>query len=79
MKRSLVIAGLAISVAVCASAVLGLRWNASGSLPPGLYLERASQPEHGDLVLVCLPEAVGRWARGRGYLGGGRCPGGAAG
>lgn len=51
----------------------------SASVPFGVY-HAGQVPPHGlsrnDLVLVCLPEVVGRWARARGYVGGGRCAGG---
>lgn len=76
MRRRFWIGWLGI-VAVLAGAVqLGVRWNVSPSLAPGFYLERQREAVHGDLVLVCLPEPVGRWARQRGYLRHGRCPGG---
>ena len=65
-------------VAAAAAHEVGLRWNVSSSAASGLYLERSRPVERGDLVAVCLPERVGRWARGRGYLRRGRCPGGAA-
>lgn len=78
MKRWLFIAGLAITVACTASAALGLRWNLSPSVEPGLYRQRQQPPKRGDLVAVCLPELVGRWARRRGYLSRGLCPGGSA-
>ncbi|MCP3957424.1 MAG: conjugative transfer signal peptidase TraF [bacterium] len=76
MTRSFWILCVGLVGAVGASGALGLRWNASSSVEPGLYLvERARPLERGDLVTVCLPEPVARWARGRGYLRRGRCPG----
>ncbi len=78
MKRWLLIATLAIPAACAASAALDLRWNLSPSVERGLYRQAAQPPGRGDLVAVCLPEPVGRWARGRGYLSRGPCPGGSA-
>ncbi len=63
---------------VAACDALGVRWNSSPSVAPGLYFERARPLQRGDLVAFCLPETVGRWARGRGYVGRGRCPGATA-
>lgn len=78
MKRGLYLCGLAVLAALACCAALGLRWNASPSLDPGLYRESPRHVGRGDLVVVCLPESVGRWAMSRGYVGGGRCAGGAA-
>ncbi len=75
MRRSFLIGCLAIAGALAACHGLRVRWNMSASVAPGLYLELAGPPARGDLVTVCLPEAVARWARGRGYLRRGRCPG----
>ncbi len=75
MRRlPLIVLAMAASVAAL-SAVRGVRWNLSASVAPGLYLESQRPVERGDLVLVCLPETVGRWARGREYLRRGDCPG----
>jgi conjugative transfer signal peptidase TraF len=78
MRRWFLISGLAIAGALAYCAALGLRWNTSPSLDPGLYRESPRAFKRGDLVVVCLPESVGRWAMGRGYVGGGGCPGGSA-
>ncbi|MEX0344378.1 MAG: S26 family signal peptidase [Rhizobiaceae bacterium] len=43
-------------------------WNASASLPVGLYKIRDRNPTHGDLVLAKLPEWAGLIADQRGYL-----------
>ena len=75
MTRRLLIGLLAITGVLAAAHELGVRWNASPSVPCGVYLKRMRPFERGDLVVVCLPEVVGRWARSRGYLGGGSCPG----
>jgi conjugative transfer signal peptidase TraF len=78
MKRGFYLCCVAALSALACCAALGLRWNATPSLDPGLYRESPRRFARGDLVVVCLPESVGRWAMGRGYIGGGRCPGGAA-
>ncbi len=67
---------LAVATVLAASALLGIRWNVSPSVAPGLYLARQRAVIRGDLALVCLPEVMGRWARLRGYLRPGRCPSG---
>ena len=72
--------GVAVALAV-AVAFLGssaLRWTSSGSVPRGLYRVVWRGLEPGDLVLVCLPEAVSRWAYSRGYVPAGSCVGGVA-
>ena len=47
-----------------------LVWNASASVPLGLYLVRASdEPSHSDLVAVRLPEAFTSWAVETSYIG----------
>ena len=45
-----------------------LVWNASTSVPIGLYLIEATRPELSDLALVQLPAGVARLANQRGYL-----------
>ena len=47
-----------------------LIWNASASVPIGLYVVRASHaPSLGDLVAVRLPEDLSSWVVERGYVG----------
>ena len=47
-----------------------LIWNASASVPVGLYVVRASNPPSlGDLVAVRLPEDLSSWVVERGYVG----------
>ncbi len=47
-----------------------LIWNASASVPIGLYVVRASNPPSlGDLVAVRLPEDLSSWVVERGYVG----------
>jgi conjugative transfer signal peptidase TraF len=45
-----------------------LVWNASASVPLGLYRLAFGAPERGDFVLVRMPESAGRLAAERGYL-----------
>ena len=55
--------------------LVGLRLNLTGSLPVGFYVVAHGAPEHGSLVLVCLPNATAKWARDRGYVPrGAACP-----
>ena len=60
-------------IAIGASAIFHpapfLVWNASASVPVGLYLRApAATIRRGDLVLARLPKAAGRMAADRGYL-----------
>ncbi|HZP99051.1 MAG TPA: S26 family signal peptidase [Reyranella sp.] len=45
-----------------------LVWNASPSMPVGLYRVQHSAVRRGDLVLIRLPPAVAKLAHQRGYL-----------
>ena len=56
----------------------GLRVNLSGSMPVGLYRITSGPPAKGAMLLACLPESVAVFARTRGYVPSGRCPGAAA-
>jgi len=67
---------LACSAIVGATWHWGLRLNVSRSAPRGLYRMMPVAPSRGAFVGVCLPPDVGRFGRGRGYLGPGDCPGG---
>ncbi|QHQ34431.1 S26 family signal peptidase [Algicella marina] len=47
-----------------------LIWNASASVPIGIYVVRASHgPSPGDLVAVRLPKDLSSWVVERGYVG----------
>jgi len=61
------------------SRILSLWINLSPSLPLGVYHTVQSPPLRGAIVVVCLPRALGQFARDRGYLGRGPCAGGAGG
>src|SRR5262249_29867741 len=45
-----------------------LVWNASSSMPKGLYRASLSKPDIGDIVLIAPPSAFMRLALERGYL-----------
>lgn len=62
-------AGCAL-IALSAEQILPTRliWNASPSVPTGLYSVSDRSPKHGDLVLVALPEDPQQLANRRGYL-----------
>lgn len=55
---------------------LGFRVNLTASLPLGVYRASSEPPSRGSIVQVCLPRDVAEFARRRGYLGPGSCPGG---
>ena len=57
----------------------GLHLNLTESIPAGLYREHAPELrplQRGAIVLACLPLEVAKFARARGYLPRGNCPGG---
>jgi conjugative transfer signal peptidase TraF len=45
-----------------------LLWNASPSIPVGLYLATSEKPARGSLAIIRLPERVSQLAGRRGYL-----------
>jgi conjugative transfer signal peptidase TraF len=54
----------------------GLRWQHTESLPRGLYWsDHRVSITRGSIVLWCLGARRGQWARDRGYLTRGSCPG----
>jgi len=72
-RRTLLTAGAALTL-IGASAVVRcdplLVWNASASVPVGLYaVTPITQLDIGDLVAVRPPEPLGRWLIENGYLG----------
>ena len=67
----LLAAGLSLSLLAVAQIDRAPRliWNASASVPVGLYVVRASHgPRLGDLVAVRLPEDLSSWVVERGYV-----------
>lgn len=78
MVKGVLWAGGGLVVLLTAVWRVGIRLNLTGSLPVGLYLETAGVTTRGSLVLACLPLPVASFARVRGYIPRGRCPGGAA-
>lgn len=79
IRRFKVQAWILAAVAVAAGSfhIAGLRFNVSPSLPIGLYRLTDEPIRRGALVAACLPPEIGSLGRERGYLGPGRCPGGA--
>ena len=69
---------IGIALALAASWTAGLRLNLTDSIPVGLYRQRRIEADaivRGDLVLACLPGSVALFARTRGYVPHGNCPG----
>src|SRR5438094_2222234 len=56
----------------------GVRVNLSGSMPIGLYRVSSAPPMRGAMVLACLPVNVAAFAKSRGYVPNGTCPGATA-
>lgn len=68
----LLAAGLSLSLLAAAQIDRAPRliWNATASVPIGLYVARASHgPSLGGLVAVRLPEDLSSWVVERGYVG----------
>jgi conjugative transfer signal peptidase TraF len=70
---------IALWLAVKLADAAGIRINHTPSLPTGIWriepLE--GQPQRGQIVSFCPPDNdVMRWARDRGYVSSGQCPGG---
>ena len=79
MKRGMLLWAIGGALLIPASAWLaGVRLNLTSSLPAGLYFVARGAPSRGAIVLVCLPSEVATFARMRGYVPLGRCPGWAA-
>ncbi|MDQ2696387.1 MAG: conjugative transfer signal peptidase TraF [Pseudomonadota bacterium] len=65
----------AVGVFVGTFYALGLRINATESLPLGIYRTTAGPVARGTLVAACLPENLARAGLERGWLRPGDCPG----
>lgn len=74
MHRSIVVL-VGLGLAISLLGVLGFRFNLTESLAVGVYRVTSTSPTRGAIVKVCLPWRVAEFARERGYLGPGRCPG----
>src|ERR1700732_656889 len=76
--RPLPAAVLGAGCTVIASWLLGLHWNASASMPTGLYRTAAltARPVRGVTVLFCLAGGAAAGGLPRGYLEAGTGPGG---
>ena len=76
MRAVLFLGAAAVPVAVVLLlGVLGFRFNVTPSLPVGVYRVISDPPVPGSIVHACLPREVTGFARSRGYLGPGSCPG----
>lgn len=79
MTSRRVLAGASgLLVAAVVTWIAGVRVNLSGSMPIGLYRVSNGPPVKGAMVLACLPESVAMFARSRGYVPKGKCPGATA-
>lgn len=65
----------AIGLLVTHGARSNLYLNFTRSLPIGIYRRVSGVPTRGDLVVACLPRRAAEFARDRGYLWQGSCPG----
>jgi conjugative transfer signal peptidase TraF len=74
--RSLTLAVLTIAAAFDVVAILGLRWNATPSMPVGLWrtVTFSAPPQRGQIAVICLDGDAARLALARGYVGSGSCP-----
>lgn len=81
-RRSTSRCAASLAVAAAILGIVGVRANLqvnfTPSLPIGLYRRVSGIPSRGDLVVACLPKHASEFARARGYLWRGDCPGGAA-
>lgn len=73
MSRRGILNGMAGAVVVLLASSLQdtkprLVWNASASVPPGLYWIESDSGRRGDLVLIRLPRRIADLADRRGYL-----------
>jgi conjugative transfer signal peptidase TraF len=77
---ALVATAMLIAAALAGLAALHLTLNLTASMPLGFYRKLAVEraPARGDVVLVCAPEALARFAVARGFLPPGTCATGTA-
>jgi conjugative transfer signal peptidase TraF len=73
--KRVIVALIGLGLVVAQAGVLGFRFNLTKSLPLGVYRVTSAPPARGSIAQVCLPPRVAEFARGRGYLGPGKCPG----
>lgn len=81
VRAALAIAAVALAVPALVGSfavAIGVRYNASGSMPIGFYRVYRGAVTRDAVVVDCLPAPIGAEALRRGYLEPGRCPGGAA-
>src|SRR6266403_888030 len=75
MRRLTMIGIACILLAFAARPFLPWLYNSSASLPLGYYWRGNKQVEKWSLVAFCLPKDVAVYAKARGYIGFGLCPG----
>jgi conjugative transfer signal peptidase TraF len=68
--------GTALAAAFMLAWLTGYRFNATPSLPVGVYRLSADTPGKGDYAAFCLDGEFAELARERGYLQAGSCPSG---
>lgn len=73
MSRGGILVGMATGIVLLIASSLqdttpSLIWNASASVPPGLYRIRSGPVQLGDVVLIRLPPRIADLADRRGYL-----------
>ena len=79
MKRRLLVpltVWLSLTALLATAGESGLRFNATASIPLGVYWLQGEVPARGAYVAACLPDSVATQAVARGYIGIGRCAGG---
>lgn len=78
-RQDLLLLGVVLAMLGCVVVSVrasGLRIQHTGSLPIGLYREVPhARAVRGAIGVWCLPIGTARWARARGYIGPGGCPG----
>ena len=76
-QNTLIWAGAAIFLCLAYAVIFPLHYNASQSIPAGWYtLNKRDVLVQGDILRLCLPSSIGKFAISRGYVHRGRCPGG---
>jgi conjugative transfer signal peptidase TraF len=75
-SKGVTLAVLGLSLSLLCLWLAGYRFNATPSLPVGLYRLSADAPRKGDYAAFCLEGEFAELARERGYLQAGSCPSG---
>lgn len=75
-RKGVTLAVLGLSLSLLCLWLAGYRFNATASLPVGIYRLSAAAPGRGDYAAFCLEGEFAELARERGYLQAGSCPSG---